>query len=119
MPVHIDLSLCNGCTDTPEGACEEICPGDLLYRDNGKARLREPSECWDCFACVKACPCEALSIGLLLPKSTLRNRLAARIQTEYILWKMYDHRGSIINQCRIPNRITSSDATPGQNNART
>jgi len=119
MPVHIDLSLCDGCAGNTESLCEEICPGDLFYRENGKARLREPSECWDCCACVKACPCEALSIESLLPASELRHRLSARIKADYILWKMYDDRGCIINQCRIPNRVVSADLTPGENTTRT
>ena len=42
MTVRIDVERCNGCGKRIEGFCEEICPGDLFYREHGKARLREP-----------------------------------------------------------------------------
>jgi adenosine phosphosulfate reductase beta subunit len=105
MTVRIDVERCNGCGKRSEGCCEEICPGDLFYREHGKAQLREPSDCWDCFACVKACPREALCIELPFQISESRHRLSARIKDDTILWKMYDLHGSLINQCSIPNRI--------------
>ena len=37
MSVHIDIDACNGCPKRFEGFCEEICPGDLFYREDGKA----------------------------------------------------------------------------------
>ena len=64
----------------PEGCCEEICPGDLFYREQGKAVMREPSDCWDCCACVKACPRAALSIELPFQISEAKHRLTARIK---------------------------------------
>jgi adenylylsulfate reductase subunit B len=105
MTVRIDLERCNGCGERSEGCCEEICPGDLFYREHGKARLREPSDCWDCFSCVKACPREALCIELPFQISESRHRLSARIKSGHILWKMYDLHGKQINQCSIPNRV--------------
>ncbi|MBM4312181.1 MAG: hypothetical protein FJ119_14730, partial [Deltaproteobacteria bacterium] len=110
MTVRIDVKLCKGCGKRREGFCEEICPGDLFYRENGKACLREPAECWDCFACVKACPKEALCIELPFQISEARHRLSARIKPDHILWKMHDAQGSLINQCSIPNRTTHEDA---------
>jgi adenylylsulfate reductase subunit B len=105
MTVRIDPELCNGCSSQTEAICEEICPGDLFYRNDGKAHLREPSECWDCFACVKACPCEALCIELPAKISKSRHRLSACIKNGYILWTMHDQQGNLINQCTIPNRV--------------
>ncbi len=105
MTVRIDLESCNGCGKRTEGFCEEICPGDLFYRTSGKACLREPAECWDCFACVKACPKEALSIELPFQISEAHHRLSARIRPDHIVWKMHDSQGRLINQCSIPNRV--------------
>ena len=113
MTVRIDSECCDGCGTRAEGFCEEICPGDLLYRDHGKARLREPSDCWDCFACVKACPREALCIELPFEISESRHRLSARIEQGHIMWKMYDLQGSLINQCTIPNRILPDEQESG------
>ncbi len=105
MTVRIDSKRCNGCSSQAEAICEEICPGDLFYREGDKARLREPSECWDCFACVKACPREALCIELPTQISTSHHRLSASIKTGHILWVMHDQQGNLINQCTIPNRV--------------
>ena len=113
MTVRIDVERCNGCGSRAEACCEEICPGDLFYREHGKARLREPSDCWDCFACVKACPREALCIELPFQISESRHRLSARIKGGTILWKMYDLHGTLINQCSIPNRVVPGESPDG------
>ncbi len=113
MTVRINSKLCNGCGKRSEGFCEEICPGDLFYREGGKARLREPSDCWDCFACVKACPREALWIELPFQISESRHRLSAHIKTDHIVWKMHDSQGKLINQCNIPNRVVPGESSDG------
>ena len=104
MSVRIDYRLCNGCPGKPEGCCEEICPGDLFYRDQGKAVMREPSDCWDCCSCAKACPRAALSIELPFQISESKNRLVARIKDTMILWKLLDRKGKTITTYKIPIR---------------
>ncbi len=56
MPPHINWDLCTGC-----GNCYEICPGDVIRLNNGKAFVRYPDECWHCGACRLECPEEAIS----------------------------------------------------------
>jgi adenylylsulfate reductase subunit B len=102
MPVHIDNKRCNGCPKRPEGLCEAICPGDLLYRKNGKAVIREPADCWDCFACVKACPCSALWIELPFQISETKVRLSARIKNNRAEWNLLDKKGTSIAVYTIP-----------------
>jgi len=114
MTVRINLERCDGCGQRDETFCGEICPGDLLFREEGRIRLREPEGCWDCFACVKVCPHEALCIDLPLQISQSRHCLSALIKTDHILWKMYDRQGHLINQCTIPNR-TAQAVPPGDN----
>jgi adenylylsulfate reductase subunit B len=104
MTVRVDYILCNGCPGRAEGCCEEICPGDLFYRNNGKAVMREPSDCWDCFSCVKACPRSALSVELPFQISEAKNRLIARIKKNCINWKLIDCRGKILAKYSIQNR---------------
>jgi adenylylsulfate reductase subunit B len=104
MSVRIDYRLCNGCPGKPEGCCEEICPGDLFYRDQGKAVMREPSDCWDCCSCAKACPRAALSIELPFQISESKNRLVARIKDTMMLWKLLDRKGNTITTYKIPIR---------------
>jgi adenylylsulfate reductase subunit B len=104
MSVRLDVNICNGCPKRQEGCCEEICPGDLFYREDGKAVLREPSDCWDCFACVKACPRSALSVELPFQISEEKHRLIARVKKNTIVWKLVDFKGSKIASFTIPNR---------------
>jgi len=111
MTVLIDKGLCNGCPGRREGCCEEVCPGDLFYREAGHACLREPADCWDCFSCVKACPREALSVELPFQISEARLRLSARQRGGNIQWKMYDHEGVAVAEYEIQNRRV---VLPGQ-----
>ena len=104
MSVYIDIDVCNGCSKRSESFCEEICPGDLFFIKEGKAVLREPSDCWDCFACVKACPRSALSVELPFQISEEKNRLIARVKKNTIVWKLVDFNGNEIISFTIPNR---------------
>jgi len=67
MPAHVDANLCDGCGEARPGAevaaCEAVCPGDLMAVDPQtlKAYCRNPSDCWDCCSCVKACPAAAVT----------------------------------------------------------
>jgi len=104
MTVRIDFKLCNGCPKRAGGCCEEICPGDLFFRENGKAALREPADCWDCFACVKACPCSALSVELPFQISESKHRLTARVKKNHIVWRLLDRSGRTLATYNIRNR---------------
>ena len=109
MTVRIDHARCNGCPGRSEGCCEEICPGDLFYRENEKAVLREPSDCWDCFSCVKACPHSALSIELPFQISETKHSLTARIKKDTIVWKLLNRKKETLRTFTIQNRKTYSD----------
>ena len=104
MSVRLDVDMCDGCPKRREGCCEEICPGDLFFRKEGKAVLREPSDCWDCFACVKSCPRSALSVELPFQISEEKHRLTARVKKNTIVWKIVDYNGNEIISFTIPNR---------------
>ncbi len=112
MTVRINYKLCNGCPKKPEAFCEEICPGDLFFRQHGKAALREPADCWDCFACVKACPRSALSIELPFQISETKNSLTARFKKDHIIWKLCDRYGKKLTTHTIPNRSKSTVSKP-------
>ncbi|PTW00116.1 dissimilatory adenylylsulfate reductase beta subunit [Halanaerobium saccharolyticum] len=64
MAVKIDKNICDGCPDYNQGRCERICPGSLISKQGKKAKIIRPEECWDCAACVKACPRNAISLYL-------------------------------------------------------
>lgn len=112
MTVSVDRHLCNGCPGRAEGCCEEICPGDLFYREDGRACLREPSDCWDCFACVKACPRAALSVELPFQISEVRHRLYARQRGDHIYWNLRARDGRVIAEFKIQNKDFQKQSAP-------
>ena len=68
MPTFVRTELCDGCKGRDKSACEYICPHDLMKLDvDGtttgqpmKAFNQEPDQCWECYACVKICPWQAI-----------------------------------------------------------
>lgn len=79
---------CNGC-----GACEEICPGDLMVVRDGKASCRATRDCWDCMSCVKACPNQALEIRLPYQLGYYPAKLVPEVHDKEIVWTCTDING--------------------------
>ncbi len=59
MPTFVYMTRCDGC-----GHCVDICPSDIMHIDktNRRAYNIEPTHCWECFSCVKACPQNAIDV---------------------------------------------------------
>ena len=57
MPTFVYMARCDGC-----GHCVDICPSDIMHIDPTYRRAIniEPNFCWECYACVKACPQNAI-----------------------------------------------------------
>jgi adenylylsulfate reductase subunit B len=57
MPTFVYMTRCDGC-----GHCVDICPSDIMHIDKTYRRAVniEPSMCWECYSCVKACPQNAI-----------------------------------------------------------
>ena len=74
------------------------CPGDLIYKDFSlrKAVLRNKSDCWDCYCCVKVCPQEAIELVLSYEISNRGAVLKPEvIDSNTIEWMLQDREGKI------------------------
>lgn len=59
MSIRIDHNKCVACM-----RCAEACPGNLIWKKDGKAYLRILEDCWGCTSCMKACPTGAIRFFL-------------------------------------------------------
>lgn len=70
-PIQIDAQLCVRCE-----LCDWICPGDIIYKDEGdRDRLplvAYPDECWYCGLCQTICPTKAITV--VFPEQMLHNK---------------------------------------------
>jgi adenylylsulfate reductase subunit B len=59
MPPVINQELCTGC-----GICEDSCPLDVIYMDEGESKsyVKYPEECWHCGSCRQDCHEGAIEI---------------------------------------------------------
>ena len=59
MPTFVYMTRCDGC-----GHCVDICPSNIMQIDKTYRRAYniEPSMCWECYSCVKACPQDAIDV---------------------------------------------------------
>lgn len=86
MSIVPDRCLCTGCGSSSEPPCVRICPGDLLYKKDGKVAVRDAADCWDCAACVKVCPQGALYLQLPPVAGGRGTKLTARTYRDKTLW---------------------------------
>ena len=65
MGIRVDEHVCNRCGTADEPMCVRDCPGDLMFiKANDKATITDNRDCWDCAACVKVCPTQAITMQL-------------------------------------------------------
>lgn len=96
MGIYIDHNLCDGCgypqSETP---CNMACPGDLIFmQQNGKAQICSNADCWDCAACIKICPQQAIDIRLPFEIVGKGGSLKARAYREKTIWTAKDEEGN-------------------------
>ena len=95
MGIHIDHNLCNGCgypeSETP---CNMACPGDLIFMEsNGKAQICSNADCWDCAACIKICPQQAIELKLPFEIVGGKGFLKAKAYRDKTVWTSQDEEG--------------------------
>ncbi len=97
MPTLVIADKCDGCRGKSEPMCEQICPMDIMRMDStvGKARNISPKDCWDCMACVKACPNQAILTRLPYQIAAYGGKLVPLTSETTILWTLTYADGSI------------------------
>ncbi|MDA8233470.1 MAG: 4Fe-4S binding protein [Clostridia bacterium] len=94
MSIKINETVCNGCGGAEESFCVRVCPGDLLKLSaGGKAAIRDPRDCWDCAACVKACPRQAIEMYLPAQIGGRGATLKAKTGRDKIIWTLKHPEG--------------------------
>lgn len=59
MSIRINKDKCKGCL-----ACTQVCPGNLIYENEGRVYMKYPNLCWGCAACLKECSFGAIDYFL-------------------------------------------------------
>lgn len=98
MGINIDQNLCNGCGfPEKETPCNIACPGDLIFMQSksgsGKAQICSNADCWDCAACIKICPQQAIEIVIPFEITGKPNSLKARAYKDKTVWIAKDKEG--------------------------
>lgn len=88
MSIIIDRKRCFGCVGLEgEARCVQACPGDLNYLDEqARAVCRSNRDCWDCMACVKACPVSAIECRLPYSVASYKATLKPKVRADTIEW---------------------------------
>lgn len=95
MTARINTLRCNGCGDALEPLCAKVCPGNLLYRDGShKCAIRDPRDCWDCSACIKECPRQAIEMYLPVQIGGRGSTLKAKTEKGRITWVLKKPNGN-------------------------
>ncbi len=107
MPSYVDSARCDGCQGLERVRCQSVCPLDLMGLDlmgldrevaaagrAVQARNREPDACYECYACVKVCPRQAVAVRHAADLVALGARLEPRVDAETITWLVRSRNGT-------------------------
>jgi len=107
MPSFVNPDKCDGCKALDKTACQYICPNDLmvLEKDKMKAYNRDPSQCWECYNCVKICPVDAVDVRGYADFVPMGASVVPMRSTDSIMWTV-KFRGGQIKRFKFPIRTT-------------
>lgn len=89
MSVVIDRAKCVAC-----GRCAQICPGNVIRTDaDGKAYVKNPSDCWSCASCMKECAVRALAMVLPPEIAGCGGSMVARQKGHITEWQIRKANG--------------------------
>ncbi len=102
MPAYVRTDACDGCRGHDKTACVHICPHDLMALDEDgsvtghvmKAYDQEPGQCWECYACVKICPRNAIEVRHYADVVPLGASVQPLRRTDSISWTITFRNGN-------------------------
>ena len=102
MPTYVITDKCDGCTGQDNAACMYICPHNLMMLDKDgsetghamKAYNLEPEQCWECYACVKICPHQAIEVRHYADVVPMGASVQPQRGAESILWSIKFRNGT-------------------------
>jgi adenylylsulfate reductase subunit B len=117
MPTYVLTDKCDGCKGQDKVACMYICPHDLMRLDTDgsetghvmKAWNQEPEQCWECYACVKICPQNAIECRHYADVVPLGASVQPLRAADSILWTIKFRNGNI-KRFKFPIRTTAEDS---------
>lgn len=127
MPTFVRTDKCDGCRGRDTAACMYICPHDLMRLDEDgsetghamRAYNREPEQCWECYACVKICPQQAVECRHYADVVPLGASVQPLRGTDSIVWNIKFRNGTM-KRFEFPVRTTpegSADPYGDENEA--
>lgn len=114
MPTYVRTDKCDGCRGEDKTECMHICPHDLMRLDiegtvTGhamKSYNREPEQCWECYACVKACPQDAIECRSYADVTPLGGIVQPLRGSDGIVWTIKFRNGNM-KRFKFPVRTTA------------
>lgn len=90
MSIIINQNQCVGC-----GKCREVCPGSLLFREEGsnKTYMKYSDECWGCTSCLKECNYKAISYYLGADIGGNGTTFSVTDENKELQWNIVDKTG--------------------------
>jgi adenylylsulfate reductase subunit B len=107
MPSFVIPDKCDGCKALDKTACQYICPNDLMVLEKNlmKAYNRDPSQCWECYSCVKICPTQAVDVRGYADFVPMGASVVPLRSTDNIMWTVKFRNGTI-KRFKFPIRTT-------------
>jgi len=107
MPSFVNPDKCDGCKALDKTACQYICPNDLMVLDKGKMKAynQDPSQCWECYCCVKICPVGAIDVRGYADFCPMGASVVPMRSTDSIMWTVKFRNGSV-KRFKFPIRST-------------
>jgi adenylylsulfate reductase subunit B len=108
MPSFVNGDKCDGCKALDKTACQYICPNDLMVldKDKMKAYNQDPSQCWECYSCVKICPVDAIDVRGYADFVPMGASVVPMRSTDSIMWTVKFRNGTI-KRFKFPIRTTA------------